>query len=132
MSVWTNAGAVARAYRKRMSQWAAGLRAGLRRIALEVERRQVDNLSGGGTSPAGSYPVPIRSGNLRRSTGFRVEPLVAFVFNTALYARAIHNGFVPYGNGRNSKMRAREFLLDAGKATNQGAIMRFELARVLR
>lgn len=131
-TIITNAAAVGRAYERRRAQWDNGLRAGLRRIAVTVERKQVENLGGPGTAPAGAYPVPIRTGHLRRSSGFRVESRAALVFNTAIYARAIHEGFTPFGNRKAKRIRARQFLADAAKAVDASAIMQAELRRVLR
>lgn len=130
MTITSTAGAVRRAYAQRMARWDRGLANGMRRVAITAERKQVENLTGSG--PPRSYPVPVRTGNLRRGSGMRAGPRSAMVFNTAHYARAVHNGHRPYGNPRAARVRAREFLLDAVKATPAIEIVRDDVRKVLR
>ena len=72
-------------YAKRAADLPAAIKRGTRNVLLAVDRAAVKNLSGSGA--AGSYPVPIRAGNLRRSNGVRQESdAVGYVFNRALCA----------------------------------------------
>ncbi len=60
-------------------------------VRRKIERHQVQLLSGAGDSEAGAYPVPIRTGTLRRSAGSDSLGLNrAVVFNTAEYAGRVH------------------------------------------
>ena len=75
------------------------------RVGKDVFRRAFELLSGARTDPPGSYPVPVRTGNLRRylwalfpgeSTGgikgkYDVGPGMAYVGDSADYADAIHS-----------------------------------------
>lgn len=76
---------------------------------------------------AGHYPgVPVRTGNLKRllsfldpgqSKGaFAAGPMEVIVYDSAEYARVIHNG-----TGSSAKFGARPFLTDALAKFNQGA-----------
>lgn len=79
--------------------------------------------------PAGGYPVPVRTGNLRRlldfvepgrsksSNGatFTAGPMEAIVYNSAEYARVIHDG-----TGSSSGFGPRKYLTDALEKFNQG------------
>jgi hypothetical protein len=66
-------------------------RKALRNVLIKVNRGQVEKLSGGGDAAPGDYPVPIRTGHLRRSAGFELHSNHrGAVFNTAAYAGAIH------------------------------------------
>lgn len=74
---------------------------------------------------AGGYPVPRLTGNLRRllswigpnsaKEGFSTGSHEAMVFDSAEYARVIHDG-----TGSSAKYGPRPFLDDAFKAFNQG------------
>lgn len=130
-SVITNAGALARAYRARIQRWGQGLRRGLRDIGVTVENEASRNLSGSGAP--GSYPVPIRTGHLRRSLGMKVGDREVVVYNSAKYANAIHQGFTPYGNKHATKSYAgRPFLQDAADKIDATAIMFARLREVLQ
>lgn len=123
-NITTTAGQLARTYAEREKRWDASLQRALRKIIALVDRGQVKNLTGGGSAAAGAYPVPIRTGFLRRSGGSRVEPRAGMVFNTAEYANAIHNGGVhPYGNPNAQVIAARPFLQDAADRVDHLAIM---------
>lgn len=122
VNVETNAGPLRDQYAIMGRSLDGALQKGMRRLVLSVEREQVRNLGGSGGS--GDYPVPIRSGNLRRSAGSRVAgPLLGFVFNRATYARAIHEGFEPYNNPNARQVRARRFLDRAAEAVDGGEII---------
>lgn len=76
-------------------------------------------------SDSGSYPVPVRVGNLKRlldfvdpgqSKGsFSAGPTEVVVYNSAEYARTIHEG-----TGSSAKFGRRPFLEDALKTFNAG------------
>lgn len=79
---------------------------------------------------SGRYPVPVRTGNLRRLLNF-VEPgrsktgkdgqtftagaMEAIVYNSAEYARVIH-----FSTGSSAKFGHRQYLFDALEKFNQG------------
>lgn len=79
--------------------------------------------------PSGGYPVPVRTGWLRRSlawlksgeskTGeagtFTAGPHEVVIYNPAAYAHAIHEGL-----GSSKKFGPRPFLTDAFKKFNEG------------
>lgn len=96
------------------------MRDGLREIGRQVETKMKENLSGGeGDTPAlsGSWPVPVRSNTLRSSTGVRTGRRMAEIWNDAhnpdtgaFYARAIQEGFYPYGNTSLPRIPGRRYL----------------------
>ena len=96
MRLITNASDMVRRLIKRASAGRRANRAGLLAVATFLNDRQVDNLSGGGNDPAGSYPVPVRSGHLRRSAEIVVNDNDAYVMNTARYAGQIHEKNGPF------------------------------------
>jgi hypothetical protein len=116
------------------------IKRGLNRIAIGVHRETVAWLSGAAGRPGG-YPVPVRTGHLRRmqawlkpgetKTGeagtFTAGPMEVVVYNSAGYATMIHEG-----KGRNARHGARPFLTDALTRFNSGArivkIMEEEIA----
>lgn len=117
-------------YAKRAAALPKAIRRGTRNVLLTVERQAVKNLSGAGAP--GSYPVPIRTGNLRRSMGVRQESeTVGYVFNRARHARAIHAGFKPYGNPHAHVIPARPFLDDAAASVDTGMVFRRGVAAAL-
>lgn len=113
-------------YARRAAELGPAIRRGTRNVLLSVERAATKNLSGSGSAAAGSYPVPIRTGNLRRSMGVRQESeTVGFVFNRARYAGAIHRGMTPYNNPRIRKSYlGRPFLDDAAASVDSEKIFR--------
>lgn len=114
----SNAAALARKYRERLQRMDAALRRGLYKAAAAVDREQQKNLSGSAGDPAGAYPVPVRTGNLRRATFINVRgSRLAIVGNTAEYALAIH--------------RNRPFLDDAAAAVDAGEIMAIEVRKAI-
>lgn len=96
---------------------------GLGKWAIIAHRAALKNLSGSKSDAAGSYPVPVRTGNLRRSDDY-VLPLhskhgifaahgQAYLVNTAGYAHAIHEG-----EGTNASHSPRRFEADAVESTH--------------
>lgn len=89
MNIFSNASQIAKRYRVRAQQLSQALRKGLRNAAIAVDAKQVENLSGSG--PGGSYPVPVRTGNLRGGHFWDLRgDRLAIVGNTTEYAEAIH------------------------------------------
>lgn len=116
ITIDSNAGEVADAIRDRLGELRTAITFHLSRAALAVERAQVRRLSGGGQPY--SYPVPVRTGHLRRSTFVRKLGEFEFaVGNTADYAHAVHSGKVREFAGRNKprivQRSPRPFLDDA-------------------
>jgi len=101
---------------------------GLERSAMGLHRAAMSFLSGGKGRPGG-YPIPMRTGHLRRSLdwlgpnrsksqngmSFATGPHEALVYNSAVYSRAIHDG-----RGSSAKFGARPFLTDAFEQFNRG------------
>ena len=105
----------------------------LNRVAKGIHREGYDFLSGAGAKAsdvaAGEYPVPVRTGHLRRSldwlkpgtskTGdvgtFTAGSHEVIVYNSAIYANAIHEG-----KFSSQKHGPRRFLADALEKFNQG------------
>lgn len=117
-------------YAQRAAAIPAAVRRGTRNVLLAVEQKATANLSGSGAP--GSYPIPVRTGNLRRSMGVRQESdTVGYVFNRAVYARAHHEGFHPYGNKKAKRIPARPFLTNAAEAVDTGMIFRRGFAKAL-
>ena len=96
------------------------------RIADNVFAEAFNLLSGSG--PAWSYPVPVRTGNLRRllwritpagykggqpSGSYNVGPGEAYVGNSAEYAHAIHDGRTYRRALSGGRGMGRPFLTDA-------------------
>lgn len=114
---------------------------GLSRAAKGIHRKAHDFLSGPGAKAsnvsAGGYPVPIRTGHLRRMLNwlepgqsktasgitFTTGPMEAIIFNAAEYAMTIHEG-----KKSSAKYGARPFLTDALEKFNQGA----KIAKIIR
>lgn len=75
---------------------------------------------------AGAYPVPVRTGNLRRlldwlqpgasKDGFSAGPMEVIIYDSALYASVIRDG-----TGSSAKFGKRDFLTDAFNQFNAGA-----------
>lgn len=133
-SMTTNGTQVAAVYRRIRATLDASLDRGMTMALLAVERAQVKNLSGGG-APF-SYPVPVRTGNLRRSAGHSRESLTSgYVFNTAAYAGAVHSGHVSEWTGRGEHRTvdrtARPFLTDAVEQSKPSMIVQAEISKGL-
>lgn len=136
MVKWTsNADQLAKRYGARAAAIIGALAKGMRRAALAVERAMVKRL--GGSGAPWSYPVPVRSGHLRRSTFVKTpDSTLAVVGNNADYADAIHGGYVSEwaGRGRHRqrmKAQGRPFLDDAVKDADPEAIVTLAVADAL-
>jgi hypothetical protein len=132
VSITHTAGQLAKQFQGYAQRWAAAVAKGLRDIAITVERGATKNTSGSGNAAPGSYPVPIRTGTLRRSIQSRFGARDAMVVAAAQYASAIHNGFTPYGNP-NARLSyiGRPFLQDAVDAIDANEIMVIRLDKEL-
>lgn len=115
------------------------VRRGLERVAKGIFREASAWLKGPGNkastrkgiagSMPGSYPVPVRTGHLRRSLGwlksgasktgdvgtFTAGPDEVVIYNSARYASSIHEG-----TGTSAKYGPRRFLKDALEIFNRG------------
>jgi hypothetical protein len=118
---------------------------GLTKSAKAIHRSAFEYLSGPGAKksnvPGGGYPVPIRTGHLRRlldfvppgksksKTGktFTAGPMEAVVFNSAEYASAIHDGA-----GSSKKFGRRPYLDDARLEVNVLGYIQEELDKLQR
>ena len=99
IGIQTNAPEVAAAIAAKRDAIAAAVQKGMRSALLAVEAEAVRNLSGGGKPY--SYPVPVRTGNLRRArTVQQPEPGLGLIAFTADYAWAVHSGKVTQWAGR--------------------------------
>lgn len=127
--VITNAAQIADVFAARRKRWDAARQTGLRRIVAAAEEEIGKRAAGG--SASGDYPIPVRSGFLRRSTGSKVGQAEALVFNSARYARAMQEGYHPYGNKRAAKMPPRRFFDDGIAAVDSAEIMAVAIARRL-
>lgn len=89
----SNAAAIADAQQRRIGMIEGAIRAGVAKGALAIERAATLNLTGAGEPY--SYPVPVRTGNLRRGMGVeQPQPVLAIIFNGVEYAWAVHSGDV--------------------------------------
>lgn len=119
----------------RMAEGIPGaIRRGLERVAKGIHRDAYIWLSGPGAkasgTPGGGYPIPVRTGNLRRlldwlrpgesKTGpagtFTAGQNEVVVYDSAEYAHVIHEG-----RGSSAKFGPRKYLDDALARFNQGA-----------
>jgi hypothetical protein len=85
----------------------------LRWLAAQVETRATELASGPASAEPGSYPIPVRTGRFRRDFVIDIRPPRAVVANQAQYARALHEGFRPYGNPSATPIPARPYFSDA-------------------
>lgn len=85
----------------------------LRALAIQTEGIATDLSSGSPSAAAGSYPIPVRTGMHRRAFGFELQDNRAIVFNTGVAARALHDGFKPYGNPHARPIPPRPYFTDA-------------------
>ncbi len=112
---------------------------GLKKAVRGVHRYAMDFLNGAASVsapttgkksvkvalPGGGYPVPVRTGNLKRlldfldpgqsKGGFTAGPMEAIIYDSAEYASVIHEG-----TGSSAKFGKRPFLDDALARFNQG------------
>lgn len=103
----TNAAKIAALFRSRAQNLERALRRAWRKIGIEIDRKQADNLRGG--EAPGDYPVPVRTGDLLRERFFdarRADYLI--VGNKSAHAVSVHKGLGP-----NTPYDPREFLTDA-------------------
>lgn len=134
-SLITNARQIAAMFADRSKRWDAALAKGIRKAAIAVENEASDRLSGSGV--AFTYPVPVRTGHLRRSLGVKTSRTGGEVFNTATYAFAVHEGKVGWwarGKVRRKGVRnvtRRPFLEDALKAADPGLIIQATMRAAL-
>lgn len=120
MGVTTNAADFVSTWQGRAGRVRQSLHNGLMALLVEVNRKAIENLSGTGES--GSYPVPVRTGNLRRSENwYMTSDLTGYVqagdANTP-YAVPIHEG-----EGSSAKYGARPFVDDAVDQTEPADFM---------
>ncbi len=85
----------------------------LRNLGIQAVRTATRLTGGPGTAKPGEYPIPIRTGTLRRGNNFEVKGNTSIVFNETVYARANHEGFRPYGNPHAHPIPARTYFADA-------------------
>lgn len=134
-AVETNAAEVAIEVRRLGPQLDAALDRAMRLSLNALERNAVRRLSGSGA--AWTYPVPVRTGNLRRSLARRQpSALEGLVVNTAAYAWAIHEGEIPVrtpGGGHTMRrFTRRPYMDDAATDTDVYPIFERELGRALQ
>lgn len=128
----TNAGDVSGKFADRAVRWWNTLPRAMHVALGRVHNQAVELVSGGGEP--GSYPVPVRTGNLRRAMGYRVETIASgIVFNDAGYAQAIHSGelAVGYRGGKRKRVDGRPFLEDAANLVPPGATISEMMAAAL-
>jgi hypothetical protein len=125
VNVVTNARKVAGIFAGRAVRWREAVARGVRKATVAVERAAAKRLTGKGEPM--SYPIPVRTGYLRRSLGVRVLETEGMVFNVAEYAWAIHEGRkdIPKLNKR------RPFLEDALRDANPGLVIQAEVRGAL-
>lgn len=99
MGIETNADDVADTVAQKRAGISRAVASGTRSALLAIESEAVKNLSGDG-APF-SYPVPVRTGNLRRDrTVQQPEPGIGILAFLASYAWAVHEGEVGEYEGR--------------------------------
>ncbi len=114
--VTTNAGEIARRYKRRADELPRSIRKRLREAAKAVNREALNRLHGG--EAPGDYPVPVRSGNLLQGQDFGVTSQYAVVFNTSGHAVHIHEG-----QGSSKPHGRRPFLDDAVETVNPAGMV---------
>ena len=130
----TNAGRIAAIYRQRRARWTAAVRRGLVEVLKRVDKAAVENLSGKGAP--GGFPVPVRTGHLRRSQDFRlIGAAEGIVFNTAAYAAPIHDGRQTIraagGGHRVIATTRRPFLQDAANKVDATQVFQAKVREAL-
>lgn len=128
----TNARQVAAIFADRSKRWDSALARAMRRALIAVEGAAADRLTGSGAP--GAYPVPVRTGFLRRALGSKlIGTDTGMVFNTADYAHAVHSGRVGLGYGRRGtrQVKPRPFLEDALRDANPGRMIIEDMGRAL-
>lgn len=132
--VTSNAGDIAAKYRELPGKLDDAVERGLLNAMQAVEEAAQANLSGAG-QPF-SYPVPVRTGNLRGQLGSeKLSATAAEVFDTADYAWAVHEGvfnqWAGRGKTRRVKKPARPFLTDALATADPTTIVIDEIERTV-
>jgi len=104
-----------------------GLSLGLKQWVIKAHRAALSLLSGSGSDAPGNYPVPVRTGHLRRSEdyilpgyskhGESAGKLEGMLINTSNYAHIIHEG-----NGMQARHGARPWQVDAFEETQNDAM----------
>jgi len=102
----------------------------LRALAVQTENHASDLSKGPASAPPGDYPIPIRTGTHRRAFGFEVGDNFSVVFNSGRAARALHDGFRPYGNPHARPIPARPYFDDALKRLDLDAALAAFQARL--
>lgn len=133
MVVTSNADTLAAQYRRIAAQLSAALQRGLLQAMSAVETAAMHNLSGSGVPF--SYPVPVRTRFLLQSLGTHVaSPTAVEIFDSAPYARAVHEGVFSQWAGRGKtrivQRPARPFLTDALETAQPTEMIAAELAQV--
>lgn len=125
VDIVTNARQLEQRFAARAIRWREAVARGVRKATIAVERAAAQRLTGSGAPM--SYPIPVRTGYLRRSLGVRVLETEGMVFNVAEYAWAIHEGRkdIPKLNKR------RPFLEDALKDADPGLVIQTEVRGAL-
>lgn len=91
----------------------AARRSLLARLAAGLERGAIERATGGSRTDPGAYPIPVRTGTFRRAFGLQVAVSHALVFNATIYARSLHEGYLPYGNPNATPIPGRPYFDDA-------------------
>ncbi|MBR0346032.1 MAG: hypothetical protein IJI03_12320 [Rudaea sp.] len=135
IDVQTNAGDVAAKFSAKAEAIPDAVGKGVRSWLLATEAQAVRNLTGGGA--AWTYPVPVRTGNLRGArTVQQPSPGIGIIQFTAAYAWAIHTGKVTQWAGRGKTRQvqktARPFAQDAGDKVPPDKYVIGAVAEVLR
>lgn len=134
INITTNAPEVAATIAAKRDAIAAAVQKGMRSALLAVEADAVKNLSGGGQPY--SYPVPVRTGNLRSArTVQQPEPGLGLIAFTADYAWAIATGHVTEWAGRGKtrtvQRTARPFAADAVESADPARYVIDAVAEVI-
>lgn len=94
----------------------AARQAMLRNIAVQMETGATDRARGPAGSAPGAYPIPARTGAFLRGFAVQIGDNSVVIGNDREYARALHEGFHPYGNEDARPIPGRPYFEDAVKA----------------
>lgn len=114
----TTADETAAAIARKAAGIAGAVGQGMRSALLATESEAVKNLSGSNSDAPYAYPVPARTGNLRRNrTVQQPSPGLGLINFDSDYAYAVHSGkvteFAGRGKTRQVQRAARPFAQDA-------------------
>jgi len=114
----TNADEAAAGVARKAAAISSAVGQGMRSALIATETEAVKNLSGSNSDAPYAYPVPVRSGNLRRNrTVQQPSPGLGLINFNSDYAFAVHSGIVMQfaGRGKSKKVQrpARPFAQDA-------------------